>query len=203
MAIPAVTIPAATVRVGAATPSSIARTSQQRHTQQSTPKMHSVGVLIAVPAPCCDRHDRHRGRIHTGINRYGTGGYRYVPVLYPQRGATAMYRFNLVRQIPVPDLTVGSTCRLVRARVFVCTCQWRCGGPRRRLSAGRGLHCSWAALRPTRASTQDSTLATCQHLLSGGWGWLGDEASVDVGTHNDLAVYRSMQQHMYGGVSKE
>lgn len=94
---------------------------------------------------------------------------------------------------------VGSTC----ARVFVCTCQWRCGGPRRRLSAGRGLHCSWAALRPTRASTQDSTLATWQHLLSGGWGWLGDEASVDVGTHNDLAVYRSMQQHMYGGVSKE
>lgn len=93
--------------------------------------------------------------------------------------------------------------QLVRARVFVCTCQWRCGGPRRRLSAGRGLHCSWAALRPTRASTQDSTLATCQHLLSGGWGWLGDEASVDVGTHNDLAVYRSMQQHMYGGVSKE
>ena len=60
--------------------------------------------------------------------------------------------------------------QLLRACHVVCACQWLCGGPRRRLSAGRGVHCSWAALRPTCASTQDSTLATCQHLLSGGWG---------------------------------
>ena len=84
-----------------------------------------------------------------------------------------------------------------RVRVYVPVAVWR--------AAAQAECRAWLALLLgcTEAHARQHTRLHTGYMPAPAFRWVGDEASVDVGTHNDPAVYHSMQQHMYGSVSKE